>query len=1039
MTTSVTRAEHINRGSAQSVSYEPIAIVGMGCRFPGGSNNPYEFWENLVNAKNCITPTPEDRWNVDNFFSGVKNKKAKMNTRWGGYIDGFDEFDPVFFGISPREADYMDPQQRKLLEVTWEAMEDGGLQPSMLSGRAVGVFIGGFTLDYKIMQFTNPDFSNIDAHTATGIMMTMLSNRISYIYNLNGPSLSIDTACSSSLVAVDLACRSLQQGDSEVALAGGVLLNMAPQYTISETQGGFLSPTGSSHAFSSSADGYVRSEGVGVVVLKKLSAAIADGDQIHAVIRGTAVNQDGKTNGITVPDADAQFRLMKKTYALAGVDPGKVQYIEAHGTGTPVGDPVEAESVGRLLALNRSEKDRCYIGSAKTNIGHTEAAAGMAGLIKTVMAIKHGKIPPHLHLTEINPKIDIDKHPYDIPTTLVDWPEHEGPMLAGVNSFGFGGTNAHLVLSEYIEEENESTRHISSDNTTTVLLDGQETIKLFPVSSRDKASLQQQARVHVQRIEQLASEKEVDDLAYTSAHIREQHEHRATFIYRNKAELMDKMRDFIANEDMRGASLGRVKKDSDQKLVWVMTGMGPQWWAMGRQLYQREPVFKQAIDEIHEEFLRQVDWSLLDEWIYAEESASNMANTWLAQTANFALQIGLARMWRQYGPEPAAIVGHSTGEIASFYLAGVYSLKDAVAVAVHRSRLQHLTHGMGKMLAVGLTEYDVQTYIARYNGEISIAAINSPDALVLAGDEAVLNTLSAELQQREIFNRFLRVDVPYHSPVMDQIKDDLLQCLSGLQPQSATLPLYSTVTGERVYGPELDADYWWLNVRQPVLFAKTSQEMIDDGYHNFLEVGPHPVLSAAIQEVATALKTTVNVVASLHREQSEQAYFFTALASLHSMGVKLDWPTLYPDGKVVRVPTYQWRKDKYWHETPFYNRIRCGKTDHPLLGNRQVEHINSWRSDISLEKYPYLKDHSIQQQCILPAAAYIEMAYGALTQRWGNADYSLHDLSIEKGLFLKDDTDPQTTLQFDESSSSFTITSKNVMPSLSGADVASAG
>lgn len=1020
-----TAGEEINSDetpSGMESPYEPIAIIGMGCRFPGGANTPDQFWENLRNGTHSITETPESRWNTDAFFSREKNKKAKMNTKWGGYIDGFDEFDPEFFGIAPKEARFMDPQQRKLLEVSWEALEDGGLQPSSLSGKPVGVFVGGFTLDYKILQFTNSSFGNLDSHSATGIMMTMLSNRISYIYNFTGPSMSVDTACSSSIVAVDLACKSLQQGDSDLAIAGGVSLNMAPQYSISEAQAGFLSPTGSSHGFAATANGYVRAEGVGIVVLKKLGAAIADGNRIHAVIKATAVNQDGKTNGITVPNGDAQFRLMKKAYAKACLSPGKIQYLEAHGTGTPVGDPIEADSIGRILSLDRSPEDLCYVGSVKTNIGHTEGAAGMAGLIKVVMAMRNRAIPPHLHLKQINPKIQLDKAPYVIPTTLVVWPEHDGPMLAGINSFGFGGTNAHLVLSEYLPDAPATQAPNMPDSHE------DNRIALFPVSGRGKPSLMRNAVALLKHIETLGTETDLFHLAHTTAVIRERHANRATFSYRNKAQLVEKLRRFIDSDGVSSASVDKAKigrkseGEQREKLAWVTTGMGPQRWAMGRELYKAEPVFKRAVDVVSAEFDRQADWSLTQEWLLADENQSQMNNTWLAQTANFALQVGLAELWRAHGVNPDCIVGHSTGEIAAFYLAGVYSLRDAVTIALHRSRLQQLTHGMGRMLAVGLPVTEARAYIER-NNQVSIAAVNGPTACVISGNTKTLEHIAAELQSNEVFNKFLPVEVPYHSPAMDVIKAELLQSLANIAPCPESIPIYSTVTGKRINGMALNADYWWGNVREPVMFAEAVQEIIDDGYTGFIEIGPHPVLGAAIAEVAQELRENVFITSSQRRNTPEQEYFFDALATLHSRGFEIDWRSMYRDGVFAPFPTYQWDSGRFWYETPYFNQVRVGKIDHPLLGTRQTEMVDSWRADISLEKYPYLSDHRIQDTCILPAAAYVEMAYGALRKGWGDAEYRIHDLCIEKGIFLTADKDPTAIFQFDEKHSRFLISS----------------
>lgn len=404
--------------SLRATPPEKIAIVGIGCRFPGGACDHRTFWQNLLDGKDCITPTPHDRYDVTTLGSRDKAKPGRLVAGRGGYIDGFDEFDPAFFGISPREATHMDPQQRKLLEVAWEALEDGGQKPAELAGRDVGVFIGAFTLDYKILQFADLRFDTLGAHTATGTMMTMVSNRISYCFDFRGPSVSVDTACSSSLVAVHLACESLRRGESTLALAGGTLLHLAPQYTIAETKGGFLSPEGRSRAFDAGANGYVRAEGVGVVALKRLADAVRDGDPIHAVITASGVNQDGRSNGITVPNADAQVALIQRVCAEAGIAPGDLQYVEAHGTSTPVGDPVEANALGRALAIGREPGAACYVGSVKTNIGHTESAAGIAGLIKTTLSVKHGLIPPHINLERINPAIDLAALPFDIPAQI---------------------------------------------------------------------------------------------------------------------------------------------------------------------------------------------------------------------------------------------------------------------------------------------------------------------------------------------------------------------------------------------------------------------------------------------------------------------------------------------------------------------------------------------------------------------------------------------------------------------------------------------
>lgn len=999
------------------MDYEPIAIIGMGCRFPGGSNNPYLYWNHIKSGLNCLETTPTSRWNRDIHFTKIKNKKGKMNTQWGGYIDGFDEFDPLFFGISPREAEYIDPQQRKLLEVAWEAIEDSGTKPSALSGKYVGVFMGGFTVDYKILQFTNPRFHNIDAHTATGVMMTMLSNRISYIYNLKGPSVTLDTACSSSLFAIDQACKSIQLGDSEMALAGGVLLTFAPQYTISETQGGFLSPTGNSHAFAATANGYVRSEGVGVVMLKKLSQAEADGDPIHAVIIGSAANQDGRTNGITVPNPDSQLELMKKAYQRAKVSPAKVQYIEMHGTGTPVGDPIEAQSVGRLLSEDRAPEDRCFIGSVKTNIGHTEAAAGSAALIKAVFALKNQQIPPHLHFTAPNPAIPFDQFAYNIPTELTPWPEHEGPAVCGVNSFGFGGTNAHVVLRQYLEP-NAQPGELDLNRP-----------KILAISHADKDQLKQQIQAYADQIAETEDAEELYHLAYGSAERRERHAHQAMVVYATPEQLRERLQKQLEQAATEGVYLEQRQAPESLSLVWVITGMGPQWWAMGHELYRTEPVYRDAIDKIDQEFSKLVDWSLKDE-MFAAEADSKMGETWLAQTANFAVQVALGELWLSFGIQPDAIVGHSTGEAAAFYLAGVYSLEDAVKIILHRSRLQHTTRGQGKMLAVGLSEAEVAPYLKEYQALVSIGAVNSPNSLTLTGDSDALAKIAEKLQAKEVFNKFLRVEVPYHSVIMDQIRDELLTALADIQPRTANIPLFSTVTGQQVDGKELDAEYWWKNVREPVFFAKAILNLLDAGHQYFLEVGPHPVLGASIREVAESVgkENDFQSLLSIRRKYPEQEDFYGNLARLNGIGFSIDWAAMFPHGRYTRLPTYQWRRDRYWYETPFYQRIRQGEVEHPLLGNRSAETHNLWHGDISLEKYAFLQDHVIQDSCLFPAAGYVEMVYGAMNQRWGDGFYAIDELKIDKGVFLSDDKDPELHLQIDETSSYFKIISTHTTP-----------
>ncbi|MDQ0988334.1 non-ribosomal peptide synthetase/type I polyketide synthase [Streptomyces sp. V2I9] len=993
-----------------------VAIIGMGCRLPGGASDHRAYWRNLVAGKDCITPTPPDRYDVRTLGSRFRDKPGRLIGGRGGYIDGFDEFDPAFFGISPREADHMDPQQRKLLEVAWEALEDGGQRPGDLAGGNVAVYVGAFTLDYKILQFADLGFTSLAAHTATGTMMTMVSNRISYCFDFRGPSLSVDTACSSSLVAVHLACQALNSGESDLALAGGTLLHMAPQYTVAETKGGFLSPEGRSRTFDAAADGYVRAEGVGLVALKRLEDAVRDGDRIHAVILGSGVNQDGHTNGITVPSPDAQVDLIRRVCAEAGITPGDLQYMEAHGTSTPVGDPIEANALARALAIGRAPGARAYVGSVKTNIGHTESAAGVAGLIKTVLSLKHRMIPPHINLENLNPAIDPATLPYEIPTRPTAWPDHEGPARAGVNSFGFGGTNAHVVL-----EEAPAAPPSPADGDTAAPIG--RAWSILPLSARRPDALTEMAAgIRAELAGENGPAVALDDLGHTLAHRRQHLPERLSVAYSTRASLDEALAAHQRGEPHPRVVRGRARDAADRGIVQVFTGMGPQWWGMGRQLLEREPVFRDAVlacDGAMREF---ADWSLIEE-MTADEQASRMSETWLAQPANFALQVGLAALWRSHGVRPDAVVGHSTGEIAAFHEAGVYSLRDAARIAVHRSRLQQTLAGTGGMLAVSLSEDEAERRVRPYADRVSIAAVNSPTAITLAGDEAALALLAEELRAEQQFAKFLTVEVPYHSVAMERIKDELLDSLAALEPRPAQVPLYLTGTGGTARGEELDAAYWWKNVRDRVRFRSAVDRIADDGHQIFLELGPHPVLGHAIRECLDAASASGLTLPSIRRREDERERFAASLGSLHTLGVPIDWDLLQPAGRPVTLPRHPFRRDRHWTEPRTVAQVRLGHRDHPLLGRRTDATEPTWLARLDTEDLPYLADHRIQDTVVFPAAGYLEMAAQAVLRLTGGTTATLADIDLRKALFLPDGEDRTVEVSLSLENAAFTIAS----------------
>lgn len=992
---------------------EPIAIVGIGCRFPGGVDSPESFWNLLTEGVDAITEVPENRWSVQKFYDPHRDKPGKTYAKWGGFLDSIDQFDASFFGISPREASMLDPQQRLLLEVCWEALEDGGQQAEKLRGSQTGVFIGGFTLDYKYLQFAERNREVVGSHTATGVMMTLLANRLSYVFDFQGPSVAVDTACSSSLVSVHLACQSLWNGETELAIAGGVNVMLKPDITISESKAGMLSPDGRSRAFDSRANGYVRAEGAGIVVLKPFAQAVADGDTIYALIRGTAVNQDGNSSGLTVPRGEAQEKLMREAYARAGVKPSEIQYVEAHGTGTPVGDPIEANAIGTVLSDGREDDDVCYIGSVKTNFGHTEAAAGIAGLIKTALALHHGQIPQHLHLLSANPKIDFEQLKLKVPQELTPWPATEGPRLAGVNSFGFGGTNAHAVL------EGAPALPASTDDVL-----NQAAWTVVPLSARSEGALKQQAAAWVRELgdKGMLEGVALSDLAYSASQRRDHHSHRLAVPAQSKEDLLDSLQAYLNEEARPGLASGQAGNEA-KPLVFVYTGMGPQWWGMGQQLYREEPVFRAALDDCDVRFQKQAGWSMLEEML-KEESQSRMAETEVAQPANFFLQVGLTELWKSYGIVPDAIVGHSAGEAAACYAAGAMSLDEAIRVIYHRSRLQQLTTGQGKLVAISLPHEDVLPYLKGLEDRVSIAAINSPSSVTLVGDPDALALVVTPLEKEGVFCKYLYVKVPYHSHYMDPLQEELLEVLSDLQLQDTKLPLYSTVTGKRMEGKQADAHYWWLNVRDSVLFAAATNELLQDGYSQFLEVGPHPVLASSITECFDAANRSALAVTSLRRGQDEQQVLLGSLCRLYAEGQEVEWSDLHPARRAVRLPGYAWQRERHWNETAESAQDRLWKKRRPLLGERLNVPHPAWEAEISTSQITYLADHHIQSSIVFPGAAYFEMVWQGVRDLVGakpGVIYGVGEGEFHKALFLSQEKNVNLQLHLDTDAGTFRI------------------
>lgn len=973
--------------SEQKMTHEPIAIIGMSCRFPGGVVSPNDFWELLKNGVDAIVEIPDDRWDKDALFSQDRGKPGRTYIKWGGFLNNIDQFDPEFFGISPREAAHIDPQQRLLLEVAYESLEHAGLPLEPLRGSRTGVFVGLFIHDYAHIQLFDRD--RIDAYTGTGTSMSIAANRISYLYDLRGPSVALDTACSSSLVALHQACESLRTGACDMVLAGGVNAILRPEMTIAMSKASMLSPDGRCHSFDAAANGYVRAEGAGMVVLKRLADAERDCDLIHAIIKSTASNQDGRTKGISVPNGEAQEALVREAHALAGIAPSDIQYVEAHGTGTPVGDPIEANALGAVLHVGRDPETPCLIGSVKSNIGHTESASGIAGLLKVVLALKHAQIPQNLHFTEANPSIDLDSLCLRVPTELTPWPDTSGrPRLACLNSFGFGGTNAHAVLQEAPTRVQDEAS----------LDDG---LYLVPLSAHSEQALAEAA----QRLRDFCVQEKggasLREIAYTQGVRRTHHAERIAIAARSKDELVEHLDAYMTGEKRLGIAQKEKVVHRPEQPAFLFTGMGPQWWAMGRELLEEEPIFRSAVEEVDRLFQRHATWSILEELTRSEDE-SRIQETRFAQPGIFAVQVGLFRLWSSWGVRPGAIAGHSVGEAAAAHAAGILKLKDAVAVVFHRSRLQHRAEGAGKMLAVGVSETRARQLISGNEHLVAIAALNSPTSISLAGDENVLVGIEETLRKEGLFARFLQVPVPYHSPAMNPLERELKESLQGIEPQKALIPYYSTIRGCIMNGDDLGPDYWWSNVRDTVLFRAAMDLLIRDQFDTFVEIGPHPVLARSVTE---CLGEHPGIsIPSLRRNSPERVGMQASLGALYCLGFPVAWTA--KNQPPSELPSYPWQRQRYWDESKECEARRRGVSQqalrveagarHPLLGS-QLSLVKPTFSN-ELTELSYVKDHGVRDAVVYPGAAYLEMAIAAANCLKGHATCLLENVRFESAL-----------------------------------------
>ena len=988
---------------------EPLVIVGIGCRFPGGVHDPRAFWDMLKNKRSGIVGVPENRWNVDRYYHPNVEIPGKMITKWGGFLQDLEDFDAQFFGITPREALRMDPQQRWLLEVAWEACEDAGIPPASLRGSSTGVFVGIASNDYAGLQMRN--FPEVDMHTNSGSTLSIASNRIAYLFDLKGPAVSIDTACSSALVAVNLACQAVWSGECDAALAGGVNAILTPEASIGFSKASMLSPSGQCFAFDARANGYVRGEGAGMIMIKPLKDAIENGDVIYSVIRAAVINQDGNTSSMTVPGLDTQEEMLRIAYAQADMEPNRVAYMEAHGTGTPVGDPIETNALGNVLCEGRPGDQQCLIGSVKTNIGHLESGSGIAGLIKAALVLRHDTVPPNLNFETPNPNIPFEKLKLKVATELQPLPHHNDlPPVTAVNSFGFGGTNAHIVL-EAAPETPKRVRENGKDKT--------DRPYVLPISARDEESLRDTAESYAAA---LADENvSLADFCYSAGNRRDHHEQRATVIGKDAHELATNLKKWARSGITGDLIVTGTPAESIDQPVFVFTGQGAQWWAMGQHLLEREPVFRKTIEKI-DSFLKPLaGWSLIKEMTKDDEK-SQINKTNIAQPAIFALQVALAELWKSWGIEPSKVIGHSVGEVAAAYCAGVYTLEDAVTVIYHRSRLQDNTGGKGRMVAVGISEEEGRKLVSGIEDKIQVAVVNSPSMITLAGDTAPLEEFVAGLEEVGTFHRWLRIDYAFHTHQMDPIKDELLAVLADINPKRSKIPFVSTVTGGVLVGDQLDGEYWWRNVRESVLFAPGLADLIRGGEDLFIELGPHPILASSIDECLSAQSKSGAVFHSLKRKTDESEEMLRNLSALHIHGLAIDWKAVDRSaGNYVHLPTYAWHHEKFWLESSASRAYRLGSEDHPLLGMRVPGAHPKWRFELDPRYFSYLEDHRFWDSIVFPASGYGEMGLALTELLFPGEGYVVEELVTKKALFISEKMVPSVEIVFDDSDNTYRV------------------
>ncbi|TYB85035.1 type I polyketide synthase [Oceaniovalibus sp. ACAM 378] len=967
---------------------EPVAIVGIGCRFPGSANTPEALWELLKQGRDVVTEVPPHRWELDPIYDPDPDAAGKTYSRWGAFLDDVEGFDPAFFGITPREAISLDPQQRLLLEVTWEALEHAGIAPSSLSGSQTAIFVGMTAHDFAMRLAKFQADRTADAYAASGSTHSIAAGRLSYFLGVHGPNFALDTACSSSMVAVHEAVRALRSGDADMALAGGVTLTLTPVGAILTSRARMMSFTGKCHTFDAAADGYVRGEGCAMIALKRLGDAQRDGDRIIAVIKGSAINQDGRSTGVTAPNGRAQVAVLRAALKDAGLEPSDISYVEAHGTGTSLGDPIEINALGEVFG-DRPHETPLLVGSLKTNIGHTEGAAGIAGIIKAALALQHRQIPAHLHFETPNPLISWDTLPIHIPVRLTPWEAPEsGKLRAGASSFGFSGTNAHIIL----EEAPPPPEHLPLVERACTLL------PLTGRSDKALAALAGQLASHLRATPNASIAATAAELGLGRSHLNR----RVACVVTNRDDALAKLDAVAQGETPIGVVRGSVPGGSAPEVVMMFTGQGSQYPGMTRDLYQTEPVFRAALETCAATLEGQLEHKLID--VMFDKNPAMLNDTAYTQPALFAVEWALFKLWQSWGVEPAAVVGHSIGEYVAACVAGVFGLEDALRLIAARGSLMSALPRDGTMAAIFADAKTVSTALKDLEATCGIAAMNTPSNTVISGRRDTVATVMERLAKAGISGQELTVSHAFHSPLMDPILESFAEIASGIRFENPQIALVSNLNGQ-IAGPEIATpDYWTRHISQPVRFADSVATLLQTGFQSFLEVGPSASLIGMARQCDGAEKA--HWVGSLRKGRNDSAAITEAAATLYVQGQPMNWDALQ-GGKLpasrIALPTYPFQRERYWPEFDDIPAQVRASGDHPLLGKSNPGPVQVFQSDIGTTTVPWLADHRIYGHAPFPAAGFIEMAFGAAKEALGTASVSLRDIEIRDGLILPED------------------------------------